>query len=599
VGVVARVLALIGTTLLLVAGIEVYNGLNLHATREGELRGEAMQLAGIAALEMKTILEGARQLLATLAKLPTAGRWDAHACSLVEATVNSDFEYDFISAVDSDGRLLCSTDRPTGELVFNREVLDRVLASHNFVVGSYGRGKVSGNEVIRIGYPIVDDTGTVTGAIYAGLNATWLNTEIDQWQLLNNVTVAIADRNGRLIARHPGSQWVGHEIADDLLPALRARQVGTTEALSLDGKMRLSGYVPPHVAPYGGLFIVVGLDYDSEIAKIDHPIMLNLAVILGCLLISAAIASFYARYFIKRPLQRLLSAAAHWQDGDWTIRTKIESGNGEFSRLGVAFDAMASAIAARERQRDEFEFQLHQAQKMEALGTLAGGIAHDLNNALTPVISLSKLLARNAAEGSRERQNLGLIEESGKRARDLVHRIVTFARHDKPQREQIDLGAVTADTLKLLRASLPATLAIEARIAPVPQIWADTGQLNQVLMNLVTNAAQAIGDRVGTITVEVAEVVNAAQWDGAAVQLTIADTGCGMDDATRRRIFDPFFTTKAVGEGTGLGLSIVHGIVKSHGGSISVQSEPGRGSQFKIFLPIAGAATIPVPEAAA
>jgi signal transduction histidine kinase len=265
--------------------------------------------------------------------------------------------------------------------------------------------------------------------------------------------------------------------------------------------------------------------------------------------------------------------------------------------VGVFRDV--TELCDAERQRDEFEKQLHQSQKMEALGTLAGGIAHDINNALTPVIGLSQMLARKAAEGSRERENLGLIEEGGKHARDLVRRIVTFARHEKPERVALDLGEVAKETLKLLRATLPATLALDVRIAPVPKIWADKGQLDQVLMNLVTNAAQAVGDRIGTITVEVAAIAPATGTEGAGVRLTVADTGCGMDEPTRQRIFEPFYTTKGVGEGTGLGLSIVHGIVKGHGGSITVDSEPGRGSRFNIFLPITAASAYSVAGAAA
>jgi PAS domain S-box-containing protein len=723
--VVARILALIAVTLMVVAGVEIHTGVNLRATREAELRGEALQLARIATLDMDRILEGARQLLATLAKLPVAGEWDERACSTISATVNDDFEYDFITAVGRDGRILCSSDRPKGVLVADREVLDRVLAGQGFVIASYGRGKVSGNEIMRIGYPMVDGAGTITGAIYAGVNVTWLNTAIDQWQLPENVVVDIADRNGVLVARHPDAKWVGRELPEALRPVLASGAVGTTEEVGLDGVERLFGYIPADVGPSRGLSVVVGLDRVRAIAEIDRSVWRNVAITIALILASGLAAWIYVRRFIDQPFRRLLHAVARGQDGDWTARARMATGISEFDRLGTAFDAMAEVVAAREdelregaarlerseehlaraqrvaavgsfefdlgsgriewsdetyrmlgvrresepmsyasfiamivpsdretveraiaiarqghdvppagfdirrsdgavrtieyqievkrdatgkplkligvcrdttelreteRQRDELEAQLRRSQKLEALGTLAGGIAHDLNNALTPVIFLSGMMLEEAPEGSRDRETLGLIDEGGKRARDLVRRMLTFARKDEPKRLRLDVAAVVRNALKLLRASIPATISINERVLPVPPVLADEGQLHQVLANLVYNAAQAIGDGIGAIAVEVAAADGALAGGEAAVRLTVMDNGCGMDEPTRQRVFDPFYTTKSVGEGTGLGLSVVHGIVTAHGGAITVESALGLGSRFDIYLPIAGAA---------
>jgi PAS domain S-box-containing protein len=242
-----------------------------------------------------------------------------------------------------------------------------------------------------------------------------------------------------------------------------------------------------------------------------------------------------------------------------------------------------------ERRKDELEAQLRQSQKLEALGTLAGGIAHDLNNALTPVIFLGSGMLDDAPLAGRDREMLALIVGGAKRARDLVRRILSFARHDKPKPEQLDVAAVATSALKLLRASTFTTISISERILPVPPVLGDEGQLHQVITNLMTNAAQAIGNGIGTIAVEVCEVADAPlATGGAAVRLTVADTGCGMDEAVRQRIFDPFYTTRSVGEGTGLGLSVVHGIVTAHGGAITIASELGSGSRFDVYLPIAG-----------
>jgi PAS domain S-box-containing protein len=238
------------------------------------------------------------------------------------------------------------------------------------------------------------------------------------------------------------------------------------------------------------------------------------------------------------------------------------------------------------------ERQLLHSQKLDALGTLAGGIAHDLNNTLVPVLGLTKLTMERMAEGSRERANLAVILKAGARARDLVRQILAFSRKDEPIRQAVDLAALSRESLKMLRASLPATLELTEAIEEVPPVLADPVQLHQTVINLVVNAAQAIGDKMGTLVVKLtAGPHGALGTDTPVVHLSISDTGCGMDEATRQRIFEPFFTTKAVGEGTGLGLSVVHGIVAGLGGRITVASALGEGTRFDILLP-----AICVPE---
>jgi len=242
---------------------------------------------------------------------------------------------------------------------------------------------------------------------------------------------------------------------------------------------------------------------------------------------------------------------------------------------------------AERRQRE----QLQHSQKLEALGTLAGGVAHDLNNTLVPILALTKIVAKRLPEDSRERKSLGIVVQAGERARDLVKQILAFSRKEAPTRKSFDLGALVGEALTLLRASVPSTISIVENIAAAPPLLGDPGQLHQVVTNLVTNAAHAIADKIGTITVELAaapgetitEVTKRAC--GTAIRLSISDTGCGMDEATLARMFEPFFTTKGVGEGTGLGLSMVQGIVGQHGGCVKVTSRKGEGTRFDLYLP--------------
>jgi signal transduction histidine kinase len=246
-------------------------------------------------------------------------------------------------------------------------------------------------------------------------------------------------------------------------------------------------------------------------------------------------------------------------------------------------------ITARKRaeaERQELEAQLHHSQRLEALGTLAGGVAHEINNALVPVIALAKLLAKKMPDGSRDRRNLDTMVAGARRSAELVQQILAFGRKSDHRHERIDLGDVLREALRMMRAVVPASIAVNEEIAPAPPIAGDANRLHQVIVNLITNAAHALDESHGRITVGLQPDV-----DGAAVRLWVADTGCGMDAATKARVFEPFFTTKAVGKGTGLGLAVVHGIIKGHGGRIEVESAPGRGTRFDIVLPacLAGA----------
>ena len=248
----------------------------------------------------------------------------------------------------------------------------------------------------------------------------------------------------------------------------------------------------------------------------------------------------------------------------------------------------------------ELATQLRHAQKLEAIGTLAGAIAHDFNNILSGVLGYAELALRDTPAESRIHPFLEEIMAGGNRAADLVRQILTFSRRGEHRQQPLLMAPVVKEALKLLRGSLPATIAIHESIDPgCGPVMGDPGQIHQVMMNLCTNAYHAMRDCGGTIAVSLREVEAGTEWTcgefclkpGRYVELSVSDTGCGMDAETRQRIFDPFFTTKKPGEGTGLGLSTVHGIVKSCKGGIRVQSEPGKGTRFDILLPLCQRAT--------
>ncbi|MGD8227895.1 MAG: PAS domain S-box protein [Desulfobacteraceae bacterium] len=241
------------------------------------------------------------------------------------------------------------------------------------------------------------------------------------------------------------------------------------------------------------------------------------------------------------------------------------------------------------------EAQLLQAQKMEAIGTLAGGIAHDFNNILSSVIGYTELALEEVSKGGLLHGNLKEVLKAGRRARDLVKQILAFSRQSDQELKPLDISPIIKETLKLLRASLPSTIDIKQHMeANLGTVMTDPTHVNQILMNLCTNAAHAMGENGGTLEVNLERVENgtdvgvrfAGLSPGPYVKLTVSDNGHGMAPEVQERIFDPYFTTKEKGEGTGLGLAMVHGIVKSHGGTITVYSEPETGSTFHVYLPI-------------
>ena len=252
-----------------------------------------------------------------------------------------------------------------------------------------------------------------------------------------------------------------------------------------------------------------------------------------------------------------------------------------------------SARKAAEEERDHLQEMLRQSQKMEAIGTLAGGIAHDFNNLLAGIIGYTELVVRGLDDNPQAISDLQQVLKAATRGRTLVDRILRFSRRQASSRIPTDIAAVLRDTAGLLRATLPAEIRIEVNLATgAGRALADSTAVEQVLMNLATNAAHAMPGG-GSLAIGLRSVymndsavrANPALREGAYLVMTVQDTGAGMDEPTRQRVFEPFFTTKGPGEGSGLGLSMVHGIMRDHGGAVSVESEPGLGTVVRCYFP--------------
>ena len=269
--------------------------------------------------------------------------------------------------------------------------------------------------------------------------------------------------------------------------------------------------------------------------------------------------------------------------------------------------ALERKVEERTQALQESERQMQQVLKLQAIGTLAGGIAHDFNNILFPIIGYTELALDDLPKESSTCKSLQEVLKAANRAKELVQQILTFSRQNGRERKPIRVAAIIREALKLLRASIPKTIDIRAQIDDAEGwVMGDPTQIHQVIMNLGTNAYHAMQETGGrieitldSVQVDYEETVKRVGIQmGPHLHLVVKDEGVGMDASVLERIFEPYYTTKEPGKGTGLGLSVIHGIVKNHGGFITVESTPGRGSRFHVYLPEIGEVDEELPSEA-
>ena len=303
------------------------------------------------------------------------------------------------------------------------------------------------------------------------------------------------------------------------------------------------------------------------------------------------------------------TAELNFKKKDGTIFPAVVSSSVFSDSKGIQYTSMTLRdISVRKRAEAEnikLHRQLRQAQKMEAIGTLAGGIAHDFNNILTSILGYTDLAMAFVEADSRIKHYLSEVQTASYRAGELVKQILTFARQTENDLKPIKVSIIAKEALKLLRSTIPTSITINHALESDAVIMGDPSQVHQIFMNLCTNASQAMSEDGGVLTVHLSNFQtetdsigkNGHLKSGDYLKITVTDTGTGIAEKNIEFIFDPYFTTKGIGEGTGLGLSVVHGIVKSYGGEIFVDSEPGRGSTFTIYLPVLKKPAEVAPEA--
>jgi signal transduction histidine kinase len=344
----------------------------------------------------------------------------------------------------------------------------------------------------------------------------------------------------------------------------------------------------------------LGFDERPTRERIQLALNRMLLLLAGYLCVAAGIA-FYLSNRLSLPIRRLQEISRAIASGDYAQALSARTGIRELHELARDLEAMRSELVGvndrlqqkirekdlSEARRDELQKQLRHRQRLETVGTLAGGIAHEFNNVLVPIILFTDMAIEDLPPDSVSRADLQRVLASARRAKNLVQKILTFSHVlGDTALAPTDLRGVVAEGVVLFSALTPASIEIRSEIpAELPLVSADATLVLDLVMNLCSNAYQAMQGTRGTLTVGLRVVPPAAGGAAPEVQLWVTDTGHGMDPSTVERIFEPFFTTRGVGQGTGLGLSVVHGIVESFGANIAVETAPGAGTTFRIGFP--------------
>ncbi len=367
----ARLLILTLIAVLPALAIQANNELDLRKAREQEVRESALRNAAFASGELDRIVESGHSLLVAIATLPAVVDRDADQCSAYLRGLKASFDqYLLIGVLDREGRAFCTSVGPRPDVSMAERPFFRVaIDTGEFTVGLYSAGGVVGTDVLPLIQPFRDRSGDVAGIVYASLDPAWLATHFKDRPLNADTTLAIADRNGRIVVRIPDNEkYAGALFADAYLPYVKATTPGTDEILGIDGVARILGYVPAEAA-LSHLYVGVGIAKDAAFASVNRASNIGFGLIASGLLLAFFSAWFGGRYFLTKPVENLAAKATQWSKGKFDVRAGLESGTSEIVRLGATFDLMAEKLEALQRENTHLVATLEQqvAERTAAL----------------------------------------------------------------------------------------------------------------------------------------------------------------------------------------------------------------------------------------
>ncbi len=590
----ARLLLVVGLAVIPAFGLIVHTALEQRRDAVRDVQESALRLARLAASEQGRRLAGARNLLIALSRLPDVRRPDTPACHRLLADLLPEYPlYLNLGVIDPRGRLVCSALPVAAETnLADRAYFQRAVDSRNFAIGDFQIGRVTGKASVNVAYPVLD-RGAVTGVIFAAIDLDWLNQLVRDARLPEGSTFTVIDRHGTVLVRHPERTWVGRAYPDsDLVELVRsASAAGIGELAEPDGVPRLLGFSPLlDGGRAGDVYVSIGIPVEAAVSDANRLLLGNLAG-LGVVAVLAVAAVWYAGdVFVVRRVRGLVAASRRLAAGDLSATSGGPYG-GEIGELARAFDEMAAALRARERELARHHAALLQTEKLAAIGRLAAGVAHELRNPLTVIDGRVQLLEREAARGQVDPAMLGRhlasFQEAAQRMRGIMNGLSSYCKPARAEPGPLDVGELLAAAGELVgHEARSRDIALEVDVAPdLPPVLGERSEMMQVLVNLATNGIEAMASGGHLRLRGRLDGANGPGPGGPAVLIEVQDDGPGIPADRLAAIWEPFYTTKA--EGTGLGLSIVRGLVdKQPGASIGVESAPGRGTTFRLRMPV-------------
>jgi signal transduction histidine kinase len=573
-----------------------------------EASGGATRLAQLVAERHQRKLDAAHGLLLAVSRMRAVATLDGPACSAsVEPLLGLEPVFINVGATTPDGRVFCSAAPVPGKVnLADRAFYREAIRTRGLGVGEYVISRIRGTGAVGFGYPVERD-GKLVALAFASLATGKLQEDLEALELPAGTQVAVLDRTGvTLTARPDAARWTGKAFDPSLVQQVRAAR-GPVALDGADGLRRLYD-VKVVAAPDGtaAMSVVAGLPLGAVVDPVNRATTRALVWSLVAIALAIALAILAGELSIVRRLRRIADAARALAAGDLTARAGVPSRD-EIGGLAARFDDMARALEELDREKKHRDDQLRQAQKMEAVGQLAGGIAHDFNNLLTVVLSAGTALRERLEDDDVGQQDIREILDAAERAAALTRQLLAFSRRQHVAPRVVDVCETVGGLERMLRRVLGEDVKLAVDVRGPALIHADPSQLELAVLNLAVNARDAM-PRGGTLGVEVRPVpsegpAHPAGEDvpaGPLVLVAVRDTGSGIDPATRARMFEPFFTTKRSGRGTGLGLPIVQGVVADCGGVIRVESELGKGTEFRLYFPARAGEVreAPPPEAA-